>query len=140
MSSSSTAGRNRRCGRTSSSGNGGYIHCSDQRRDQHCGRAQDSLQRRRTDAIREPADREYRSRDLYLRAQRMGRNREFNELAMEMLRRAIELDPRFAEAMAELSYRNLPRVYYADTSQTQQALDWANEGDRHRSRFTPCVP
>ena len=65
--------------------------------------------------------------DLYLRSQRMRRNREFNEKAMEMLRRAIELDPRFAEAMAELSRRNLSRVYYADTSQTQQALDWANK-------------
>ena len=56
----------------------------------------------------------------------MRRNREFNEKAMEMLRRAIELDPRFAAAMSELSRRNLPRVYYADTSQTQQALDLAN--------------
>src|SRR5262249_36271588 len=64
--------------------------------------------------------------DLYLRARQI-RGTANTERAMTLLREAIRLDPEFAEAMAELSQRNLFRVVYAGTGQTGEAIEWARK-------------
>src|SRR5512138_3005722 len=98
MSNSSTAGRKRRCGRTSSSGRWRtYSPFRARLRPASQVRCRLASVVEQAHIAKQPTA-NIEAYDLYLRSQRMRRRREANEKAMEMLRRAINLDPSFAGA------------------------------------------
>jgi len=64
--------------------------------------------------------------DLYLRAKQLGRPyTPTNDRAIEMLRQAVQLDPNFSDAMAELSLRLGFRAVYRNTGLSEEAVRWA---------------
>ena len=66
--------------------------------------------------------------ELYLKSQELPiSEREQNVKAIEMLRQALELDPKFAVAQSRMAYRTLFRSYYDDSANIDIAIEMARK-------------